>query len=162
MGSNSFREGIEILTSQSLFLFLSPLFGVLKIQPNPNPSDWESLISYRLGCPPSQDSCGKWRFSSGSPKCNNPGGDWNPGRGDNPSYRSKKLNSCLPSFNKNKCTSSAPLATPVFLSTNLLTKQDLSETESVLMLRIPENPTIGPKLKRNKLPVSLEHVAFQQ
>ncbi len=37
-----------------------------------------------LGCPPSQDA----RFRLGSPilkMAHNPGGDWNPGRGDNPS-----------------------------------------------------------------------------
>ena len=54
---------------------------------------WSSLSKrYSLGWDnPSQDSSGKWRFSSGSPtkKCNNPGGDWNPGRGDNPSYSPK-------------------------------------------------------------------------
>ena len=46
-----------------------------------------NVTCHTLGCPPSQDSSGKWRFI-GIPywKCNNPGGDWNPGRGDNPIY----------------------------------------------------------------------------
>ena len=47
--------------------------------------------------PPS--NCGKWRFSSGSPilkMWQNPGGDWNPGRGVNPNHIQQRTSTFFP------------------------------------------------------------------
>ncbi len=75
---------------QPLWLF-SHWSGVLDSQAPPSLEHhgWWLAITWGSGVVPRPSNCGKWRFRLGSPSLkmvHNPGGDWNPGRGDNPNY----------------------------------------------------------------------------
>ena len=72
-----FPKSIEEIPGPSVFKIIH------RFSLQSNPEGFGDI--WTLGWPPS--NCGKWRFSSGSPSLkmfHNPGGDRNPGRGDNP------------------------------------------------------------------------------
>ncbi len=88
---------------------LPPLTGTKKttIDSTPNPKfaletfahfffdTWSDRGLGKVGLSPLPwDACGKWRFRLGSPilkMFHNPGGDWHPGRGNNPKDKLKHL-----------------------------------------------------------------------
>ena len=47
----------------------------------------ESPTQYKLGCPPRMPVANEGLVQDSKTKKCNPGGDWHPGRGDNPKYK---------------------------------------------------------------------------